>query len=88
MADQQATNCSSDPTLAGDIEGPYRGVFDTFTELIGPINNALLYQVFYQGTLFQSQLTTITEISNGTLRRTRSAQGFDFNGVPNSVVLP
>jgi len=33
----------------------------------------LLYQVYYQGRIFQSQLTTLS----GNGRRTRSAQGFN-----------
>jgi hypothetical protein len=83
-ADQTATTCNTNPALGGDVAGPYAGIFDTTTELIGA-DNALLYQVFLAGTLFQSQLTTLTiDSSTNTTRRTRTAQGF-FNGLPSSV---
>lgn len=82
-ADQSATTCSNNPALGGDISGPFQGIFDTYTELIGDLeNNALLYQVYLFGQLFQSQLTTLTvDAETGQTRRTRSAQGF-ANGLP------
>ena len=88
MADQTATTCSDNPELGGDIEGPYQGIFKTKTELIGR-DNALLYQVYInkdmfthltEDQLYQSQLTTLTEDSEGNLFRTRTAQGFPFGG--------
>jgi len=82
-ADQQVTVCTEE-SLKGTIDGLYFGMFPTKTTLIGD-DNALLYQVFMQdGSLVQSQLTTITENSNKELFRTRSAQGF-YGGVSNSV---
>lgn len=68
----------------GSIDGTYGSIFNTKTELIGN-DNALLYQVTFQedGRLYQSQLTTLTTETNGTHRRTRNAQSFDFNGVPS-----
>jgi hypothetical protein len=70
-ADQSSTTCDG-----GNIEGLYAGMFPTKTTLVG--NNALLYQVFYDKAIVQSQLTTITEDSSGEANyRTRSAQGFD-----------
>lgn len=44
----------------------------------------MLYQVFLGEQLFQSQLTTLTEESDGTPRRTRTAQSFT-DGVPTTV---
>eukprot|EP00538_Stauroneis_constricta_P011706 CAMPEP_0119573062 /NCGR_PEP_ID=MMETSP1352-20130426/44935_1 /TAXON_ID=265584 /ORGANISM="Stauroneis constricta, Strain CCMP1120" /LENGTH=344 /DNA_ID=CAMNT_0007622749 /DNA_START=651 /DNA_END=1682 /DNA_ORIENTATION=- len=82
-ADQSATTCNTNPARGGEIEGPFAGIFDTKTELIGA-DNALLYQVFLQGSLFQSQLTTLSETPAGEIRRTRSAQSF-FQGMPNSL---
>jgi hypothetical protein len=83
-ADQQATTCSTNPAQGGDIEGPFAEVFTTTTELVGK-DNALLYQVYFlDGTLFQSQLTTLTVDLNGQVRRTRSAQSF-ISGVPRSM---
>lgn len=83
-ADQNATTCSTNPELGGDIEGLFAGTFATTTELVGS-DNALLYQVFLGETLFQSQLTTLTiDGATGAQRRTRSAQGF-INGVPGSL---
>jgi hypothetical protein len=83
-ADQQDTACSTNPALGGDIEGPFADVFETTTELVGA-DNALLYQVFLHGALFQSQLTTLTvDGETGQVRRTRSAQGF-ASGVPRSM---
>jgi len=79
-ADQKATTCSTNPEKGGDISGPFQGVFDTTTELVGA-GNALLYQVYLMGKLFQSQLTTLTSDADGTVRRTRSAQGFG-GGLP------
>lgn len=81
FADQNATTCSTNVELGGDISGPFGAFFDTTTELVGR-ENALLYQVWLKKEVFglpedliyQSQLTTIT--ANGN-RRTRTAQGFD-----------
>lgn len=56
----------------GTIGGPYAGILRTKTTLVGK-KNALLYQVSYQGKLFQSQLTTLS----GNARRTRSAHGYN-----------
>lgn len=56
----------------GTLEGPFAGVFDTKTTLVGD-DSALLYQVFFQGLLSQSQLTTLTAPD----RRTRTAQGYN-----------
>jgi len=111
-ADQQATKCSTNPELKGDIEGPYGSLSYTYTELIGR-SNSLLYQVwlttsalnYYEAVvmgnpynrckangagsfdcgytedrLMQSQLTTLTQLPDGTWRRTRTAQGFDAFG--------
>jgi len=44
-ADQEATTCSLNPELGGDIEGPYGTMSYTYTQLVGK-DNALLYQVF------------------------------------------
>lgn len=83
-ADQSATTCSTNPESGGDINGPFAEIFDTTTELIGD-DNALLYQVYLFGALFQSQLTTLTvDEDTNTIRRTRSAQSF-ANGVPGSM---
>lgn len=83
-ADQAATTCNTNPELAGDVSGPYQGVFETTTELVGA-DNALLYQVFLAGALFQSQLTTLTfDTTTNTTRRTRTAQSF-FNGLPSAA---
>ena len=71
------------PDYDGSISGPFAGLFDTKTELIGA-DNALLYQVFLDGALFQSQLTTLTVDSDNVQRRTRSAQSFRA-GVPSSM---
>jgi len=79
-ADQKATTCSTNPEKGGDISGPFQGVFDTTTELVGA-GNALLYQVYLMGNLFQSQLTTLTSDADGKVHRTRSAQGF-AGGLP------
>ncbi len=89
MADQSATTCSDDPDKGGIIEGPYMGVFNTKTELVGK-DNALLYQVFFNKDVFQldddsinqSQLTTInTNAANETIR-VRTAQGYGLDGNP------
>ena len=69
-ADQSCTTCDN-----GNIEGLYSGMFPTKTSLIG--DSALLYQVWYNDAVVQSQLTTITSDSSGQMYRTRSAQGFD-----------
>lgn len=69
-ADQSSTTCDG-----GNIEGLYAGMFPTKTTLIG--DNALLYQVYYNEAVVQSQLTTITKDASGQMYRTRSAQGFD-----------
>lgn len=79
-ADQKATTCNTNPEKEGDISGPFAGVFNTTTELIGA-KNALLYQVYIMGNLFQSQLTTLTRDAAGLVHRTRSAQGF-AGGLP------
>ncbi|KAL7541823.1 hypothetical protein ACHAXR_011252 [Thalassiosira sp. AJA248-18] len=68
FADQSITGKSFD----GTIEGTADGIFDRKTTLVGE-DNAVLYQIFYQGKLFQSQLTTMS----GDGRRTRSAHGFN-----------
>lgn len=65
----------------GQISGNITPDITTITTLVGE-NNALLYQVFSGGELFQSQLTTLTN-SDGQ-RRTRTAQSF-FQGVPTSA---
>jgi len=79
FADQVAAEDDTD----GSISGPYLGIFETSTKLVGA-NNALLYQVFLQGQLFQSQLTTLTVDIAGDTRRTRSAQSFS-QGIPSSM---
>mmetsp|Transcript_34824 Transcript_34824/g.59163 ORF Transcript_34824/g.59163 Transcript_34824/m.59163 type:complete len:123 (-) Transcript_34824:124-492(-) len=57
-------------------------MFDKTTTLVGR-GNAVLYQVYYQGKLFQNQITTLS----GNGRRTRSAHQFaPFPGVPNPEV--
>lgn len=78
-ADQSTNGLSCD----GTIEGTFATVFDTKTTLVGE-DNALLYQVFYQGTLFQSQLTTLS----GNGRRTRSAHGFNSFDQSNGKSIP
>lgn len=87
FADQTAINGTCD----GSISGDFAGIFDTTTDLIGR-DNAVLYQVFFKdsipgvgGKLFQSQLTTLTEMDDGRQLRTRSAQGFATTGEPQSV---
>lgn len=89
----QADQTASATDDCGTVSGPFAPGIDTVTTLVGD-DNALLYQVFFGGQLFQSQLTTLTTSSsssddlNGTTtveyRRTRSAQSFS-NGVPTSV---
>ena len=69
-ADQSSTTCDG-----GNIEGMWAGMFPTKTTLVG--DNALLYQVYFNDAIVQSQLTTITKDKSGQLHRTRSAQGFD-----------
>jgi len=69
-ADQSTAGDSCD----GSIEGPYEGL-DTKSTLVGD-DNAILYQVYFQGAIFQSQLTTFS----GKGRRTRSAQTFNTFG--------
>lgn len=44
-ADQEATTCSLNPELGGDVQGPYGTMSYTYTQLVGK-DNALLYQVF------------------------------------------
>ena len=87
FAEQNATTCSDNPELAGDVNGPYYSGFGTLyttTELVGA-QNALLYQVYIPGieNPFQSQLTTLTK-SAGSPEfdlRTRTAQQFNiFSG--------
>jgi len=85
-ADQEVTVCTEE-SLKGTIEGFYYGIYPTTTTLVGN-ENALLYQVFFpDGSLLQSQLTTLTENSETkALFRTRSAQGFSGStGTANSV---
>jgi len=65
FADQEATTCSDNPELAGDVNGPFNSAFGplpTTTELVGD-GNALLYQVYVPGNPnpLQSQLTTLTK---------------------------
>uniref|UniRef100_A0A7R9WR21 Uncharacterized protein n=1 Tax=Craspedostauros australis TaxID=1486917 RepID=A0A7R9WR21_9STRA len=72
--------CSTNPELGGDISGPFAGIFATTTELVGA-DNAVLYQVLLGDSIFQSQLTTLTETPDGAMRRTRTAQSF-AGGVP------
>ena len=84
FADQEATTCSDNPELAGDVNGPFQsayGTLNTTTELVGA-ENSLLYQIFVPGfeNPLQSQLTTLTK-SPGSEEfdiRTRTAQGFNF----------
>jgi hypothetical protein len=85
FADQNATTCSDNPELAGDVNGPYYssyGPLDSTTELVGAKPNALLYQVYVPGTEnpLQSQLTTLTKSLGSDVYdiRTRTAQGFNF----------
>lgn len=59
-----------DGTIEGD--GALNGGLDSKTTLVGD-DNAVLYQVYFQGALYQSQLTTLS----GNGRRTRSAHGYD-----------
>lgn len=73
-ADQTGSSCD------GSIEGPFAGVFDTKTTLVGD-GDAVLYQVRYQGALFQNQITTLS----GDGRRTRSAHQFAPFGPTPSV---
>jgi hypothetical protein len=84
FADQEATTCSDNPELAGDVNGPFLSQFGplpTTTELVGD-DNALLYQVFFppHTNPIQSQLTTLTkgQGSDEFNIRTRTAQGLDF----------
>jgi len=92
FADQEATTCSDNPELAGDVNGPFNSAFGplpTTTELVGD-GNALLYQVYVPGFLcgqstkcpnpLQSQLTTLTKGpgSDEFDLRTRTAQGLNF----------
>merc|ERR1712127_219001 len=62
----------------GSIGGLFAGLFDTKTTLVGD-GDALLYQVLFNGALFQNQVTTLS----GNGRRTRSAHSFNpFGGSP------
>ena len=79
-ADQSNAN-NTIPSCNGTIEGPYGGVFHSKTTLVGE-NNALLYQVYYQGKLFQSQITTL----NGEGSRTRTAHVFNPFGPTPSIL--
>jgi hypothetical protein len=79
FADQVAADDDTD----GTISGPYLDVFETSTVLVGR-DNALLYQIYLFGMLFQSQLTTLSTDDSGGTRRTRSAQGFQA-GIPTSM---
>ena len=83
-ADQQASTCSNNDELAGDIEGIFDGLFFTKTELVGR-DNALLYQVYFpledpaEDLLQQSQLTTLeTDMTTGRGIRVRTAQLFNL----------
>jgi len=86
---QSPTTCSLNEELKGDIEGPFGSLSYTYTQLVGR-DNALLYQVYIPKATFgitedriiQSQLTTITKVSDSStgetvVHRTRTAQGFD-----------
>lgn len=84
FADQEATTCSRNPELAGDVNGPFISPFGdlpTFTSLVGA-DNALLYQVYFPpyANPIQSQLTTLTKgIGSDEFNiRTRTAQGLNF----------
>ena len=80
-----ADQVASAGTTDGSISGLFAGLFDTQTTLIGR-DNALLYQVFFGDTLFQSQLTTLTQGPDGVQRRTRSAQSFNpGTGQPSNL---
>lgn len=79
-ADQSNVN-NTIPSCDGTIEGPYAGVFHSKTTLVGN-DNVLLYQVYYQGKLFQSQMTTL----NGEGSRTRTAHVFNPFGPTPSVL--
>lgn len=77
--------CSLNPELKGNIEGAYGSLAYTYTELVGQ-DNSLLYQVWLnpipsmgitERRLMQSQLTTLTTETDGTVLRTRTAQGFN-----------
>jgi hypothetical protein len=72
-ADQ--SGCSDDGSISGSFDFPGGIRIDTTTELVGA-DNALLYQVFGNGFLTQSQLTTIHGLNQD--RRTRTAQQFAF----------
>lgn len=72
-ADQ--SGCSKDGSISGSFFIPPSFTIDTTTELVGA-NNALLYQVFGNGFLTQSQLTTIHGPNQD--KRTRTAQQFAF----------
>ena len=54
QADQSTMGKSCD----GTIKGPFEGL-NTKTTLVGD-DNAILYQVYFQGSIFQSQLTTFS----------------------------
>lgn len=72
-ADQ--SGCSNDGSISGSFVFPGGITIDTTTELVGA-ENALLYQVFGNGFLTQSQLTTIHGLNQD--KRTRTAQQFSF----------
>ena len=72
-ADQ--SGCSNDGSIAGSFPFPGGFTVDTTTQLVGA-DNALLYQVFIDGFMTQSQLTTIHGMENNM--RTRTAQNFQF----------
>mmetsp|Transcript_38541 Transcript_38541/g.80769 ORF Transcript_38541/g.80769 Transcript_38541/m.80769 type:complete len:326 (+) Transcript_38541:135-1112(+) len=82
-ADQSTNGSSCDGTIEGTFPAGFGTEFDTKTTLVGE-DNALLYQVFYQGNLFQSQLTTLS----GNGRRTRSAHGFNSFDPTNGKSIP
>ena len=79
QADQTTEFCNEKD--GGRISGPY-GADSTITTLIG--TQAVLYQIWSsdsngESVLSQSQMTTITHLSDGQIRRTRTAQFFDKN---------
>ena len=81
----EADQVAAPGTTDGSIAGLFAGLFDTETTLVGD-DNALLYQVFFGDSLFQSQLTTLTKGPDDIQRRTRSAQSyFPGTGIPSNL---
>ena len=86
FADQTANQCNY--LNPGAIEGPFGGVFYSWTQLFGRKDDTVFYEVYRNpdgsGSVSQKQMTTIREVvkPDGTveLRRTRSAQGFLEDG--------